>query len=194
MRGVEMNKFVEIAGFDSHLKGDADESLTLVSGILGTKNWTVVGGSAVVFWTHKSVRKVSPDIDILISPHSILALRNSFHEHGWTQENNTLGVTFLKGQFSIDCLLATGRFQHECIEKNQPVKINDAGYIPVIDVEHLLVMKMRANRRKDWSDFVLLAKKHFTEVPKARLIVKKYFPDEVEDFDSLVMVAKHTKD
>jgi len=87
----------------------------------------------------------------------------------------------------IDVLLGNAAWLDEALAHP---RLDPAGY-PVIDLPYLVLMKLEASRSMDVGDLsrmLGLASEH--DLDRVRQIVQQYFPQDVQDLESLIYLGK----
>lgn len=183
------NKFAEIAGFTKDNANLATEKLQNIISILQPGNFALCGGTAVVLYVGKDKRVVSPDIDMLITADQLPLVKKNFNT-----EPNRFGLTVLDDDnLSVDFLVSLTKLQREAINTAKVMKFIDMKF-KVILPEYLMVIKMITGRDKDVKDFALLYKHSVNKeqvISKARKLVARFYPEEIDDFESLILYSEY---
>ncbi len=123
------------------------------------KGFVLIGGLSVSTW---GVPRATKDIDLLISLesiHEMKAFRKALDGEGLKTKLLRGGpsdpVPYLLKAFHedvpVDMLIATSKWEDEAVEAAVLVKLGKVG-IPVIPVEYLIVMKLKAGGPRDILD------------------------------------------
>ena len=173
-----MERFEEVAGYTKI--GFSQQARTALDRLQELHiRFCVIGGAAIVYHT-KHYRDVTPDLDILVSPSSLTALREIGVLHP-----GTFGVSFEIGRFVVDCIFASSALYRDTIAT---AIIVDG--VPMADIPHLLCIKAEAGRDKDTRDFAALARGHLDLKGQTCMLAKRCGLD-MDDIDSLWLIAKH---
>lgn len=158
--------------------------------MLPQNSFCLIGGGAVVLHVGKHKRVISPDLDLLVNPVAFEILSKNFK-----YLPNRFGITLVNtpdDPIDIDVILAKKMNERLSI-KDAVVMTFSGRKLPVISVPNLIVMKMLSGREKDEDDAILLIKEDPTATQIAKLLLKRYKPDLVDDLKSLVMLANLVK-
>jgi hypothetical protein len=156
--------------------------------ILTPVPWVLVGGLALRAYIPE---RMTLDVDILVHERDaeatrVALLNASYHVTG------LLGIGGFSVQLDdptmppIDVLTRADSWLDAALA--QPVA-DPAGY-PVLGRPYLILLKLQAGRTQDLADVQrLLARVPQPERDSMRLLVLRYAPDLVEDYDALCMLA-----
>lgn len=144
----------------------------------------VIGGIAVVVHGY---RRITDDADLLVLD------ENAF-------EGNPLsvvpGVSFCRNGVNVEALNPD---EHEDFLRDAVDSADLVNGIPVIGIDALVYLKLKAGRTKDHADVVeLIRRSKALDSPEKRKAVQKYLkknaPDLAEDWPSLVAEANAQRD
>jgi hypothetical protein len=176
---------IRVKGFEAYIGYTVYTSTGLYEKFLETclslvdtnARFVVVGGAAVVHYLGKSVRQVSPDVDILVTQSFANKLKKLYPN----AKGGTRGFSIeLSSGASVDVLVNTNIFynhlmRHPTIHEN----------IPYVSLPNLIAMKLEAGRDKDQHD---LEGMHNLCVPpvlmEAGRTFLRFFPSRDDDWES----------
>lgn len=182
-----MNRFIEVAGFElyySTLAKNFSLALKQIFSLLEKGKWCVIGGTAVAIHLGKQTRVVSPDVDLLMTTSQLSLVHDELRQY---LRPTSLGFLYVTpDKVEIDFIGAVKRFERDAIQNSVKIRYKDLGEVSVVSVPHLMVMKFETGREKDLNDLQLLYKhfKHTDMIQKAKFLVRKFYPNSLEDFNS----------
>ncbi|GEM_PF-1214422 len=152
-------------------------------------NYAVIGGLAVRIYVGE-IRKLTPDIDLLIKPEVEKKIPFLFSEN--LRKNVFCDSVWFVGSaegVQIDFQIAIKDYEKEIIESAEAFSIGDFS-VKVAKPEYLVLMKLGVLREKDERDIVLLLKHGNLNLKKLFQVVKSYLPSEIDTLEQLVLISK----
>lgn len=143
--------------------------------------YAVIGGLAVSAFAPPRTTK---DVDFLI-PESHASVVGEFGETTHVSGMHLQGESVPVDGHDVDFMF---------LPDDMPESMLSAG--PVVDgvrvlaPEALIALKLKAGRAKDTGDVVEMVKHGMVDVVRVKKFLKKYVPDQAEDFDSWAELAK----
>lgn len=146
-------------------------------------NSVLAGGFAVLHWV--DIRKTY-DLDFVVLGEDFNKMRSVYPEGSMKHLIYTVKVDGEDVDFLNPSQFA---WTDEAIRASKPIEL--LGHkVKVVTPEYLILYKFSAGRDKDFSDI-----KGLMTLPgvtsKARDLIGKYMPEEIEDFDALAMEAEY---
>ena len=177
---------VDHIGFNQHkvLAFLKDETLTNVAKLLAG-NYAVIGGTAVVLYSSKAVRQVSPDIDILVNSAGMSIVKSTYKV-----QPNRFGFSTEIDNLEFDFLLARSRMEQKALANAAPMVVSGVS-LHVVPVRYLIAIKYLLGRDKDLADLLVLYKKWPKAFAAAQLLINQQAPLQSEDFESEILLLKH---
>lgn len=147
--------------------------------------YAIIGGFALV---HHGYNRTTSDVDILVNPSDLEKAKNSLDFKSMSPI--TIGGVSLelKDGTAVDLLAPQQKWVSNAIKS---AIITPMG--KVVSAPYLILMKLWASRggKEDVDMLQVLKKMKPEDVSKTKLLVKKYLPNEVEDLESLIMMAPY---
>ena len=149
--------------------------------------YVIVGGHAL---NHYGYGRMTSDIDILVNPHDL----NTVVKELDPQEARPIFfggmATRLHSGNELDILSPNKKWVPEAIRSGI-----DTPNGKVISLPYLVLMKLWAGRgEKEDNDIIQMLKKMTPDqIKSTKFLVKKYLPNDLEDFDSYVMMKDYAK-
>jgi hypothetical protein len=161
---------------------DLSDMLKEVTGKLGDKV-ALVGGLAVIHWV--DIRETL-DLDFVVLASDMDAVKAAFPGG----ETKALIYSVNVNGMDLDFLIQSEfPWTQEAIRHSVKEKVLGV-QTQIITPEYLILYKFRAARERDMSDIEsLLTLKGIPK--KARALVEKYLPEDLEDFNSLATLAEY---
>ncbi len=174
-------------------EGIKRESVIAALRALQDFNYAVVGGFAVSFY-YKGARKVTPDdFDVKVLESDLDSLIRALRAQGFELKRKNLFMDalwyiFQKGGQGIDVGVAKKPWDVEGIKKAREVLFK--GFrVKVMPSEYVAVSKLYAGRPKDMMDIAYMVRGGGLDTNKAKRLVKKFLPSELDDFEAIVEYA-----
>lgn len=161
------------------------------------RGYAIGGGTAISVHT-KAARRMSADMDIIVTPSLIKRLRKEMDQEGYKWSNTNLGVSLQVGNVDIDFMEASTNGSPDFHEFAIKTAKNATGYVtkkgmkkipatPVVSAESMVIFKLLAEREKDLNDVKLLFET--SKNPQAlddtvKQLILDFFPDQQEDLES----------
>ena len=174
------------------------ETIVLLLQILERIPYAVVGGFAVSFY-YKGARPVSPDdFDVKVLPENLEDVFDSLKLRGFVlkRKNFFLDSTwyvFERAGQGVDIGVAKKPWDVEGIKRAKEVLFKGIR-VRMFPPEYLIVSKLYAGRPKDLLDIAYIVKGGKADIDKARKLVRKFLPSDLEDFESIVLYAQRFDD
>lgn len=144
----------------------------------------VIGGMAVSAY---SPPRMTKDVDFVVPQEAMDAIRELGEASPLAESVD--GVTVEVDGIPVDFIFVPEGFPDDAFRGGPTIE-----GIPVLRLEALMVMKMRAGRAKDLADVVeMLKTRSDAEVEQIRKWVKRHDPEELEDFEANLMMAQYEK-
>jgi hypothetical protein len=185
VRGKMEVPYNVVFGFDlySEIASDAsDYVLAKLKEVLPSRSWCVIGGGAMMMHFGRDVRIISPDLDIMLLPQALSMVSGLFGR----MFPGTFGHSVVYEGLTIDFLAATRGWQRALVKR----AIEISG-LPVVAEVGLIALKFNSQRDKDLADLLAIYKIRPQLFNEARPLIKSVFSNDVEDYDSVVMLLKH---
>lgn len=175
----------QLFGYDVYAEiasAASDDVIGQLKDKLPNRTWCVIGGGAMILHFGKEVRVISPDLDILLMPTELSNIAGMFGR----MTPGTFGHSVTYQGLTVDFLAATKGWERALVQK--AVNIND---VPVVPEIGLIALKFNAARDKDLEDLLKIFQVKPKLFEEARPLIKQAFANELEDYDSTVMLLKH---
>lgn len=186
IKGLRLASLNLVTGADTGLATGLEKTVDVLTEL--KIPYVIVGGLAVSVYAKP---RMTEDIDFLIPDGKVVELKAFSKKHGYTLAPIEFGYTIDFGTSGIDLLEATEEFEKQAL--HQPNTLTVLGRkVSVIAPEYLVLMKLRALRKKDESDIVELLKKfNKDKIKQTKKLVKEFFPHLTEDFDQMILIATY---
>jgi hypothetical protein len=128
------------------------------------------------------------DIDLLIHPDTWPTIQAALEAAGAVLQGTLTvgGYSYKLGDQLVDILLADDPWVKRAIASP-----NVQNGLPVIALEYLILMKMRASRAIDLGDLSrMLGCASEEELARIRATIKRYAPEEASDLESLIQLGR----
>jgi len=126
--------------------------------------------------------RFTSDVDFVVPEEAESAIRELGET--FTLQGPVPGVGAVIDGIEVDFIFAPDRMPESAYDTGSKLE-----GIPVLDANAFTLMKMLAGRVKDTADVIEILKAGKIDRKKLRSYVKSYAPEELEDFDSLAMLA-----
>lgn len=151
-----------------------------VTDLLSQYDWCLAGGLAVIHYVNT---RVTYDIDCLVTTEGIESIKSKT-EH----KKNNFGISIQSCGINVDLIDAKFFPYAEEAIRNSIIQTEFGISIPVMKPEYLILFKIESMRDKDNNDaFALLRLTGIQD--KARLLIKKYKPNLVDDLEQAISIA-----
>ena len=130
----------------------------------------------------KEVRVISPDLDIMLMPTELSRVAGMFGR----MLPGTFGRSVVVDGLTVDFIAATRGWERALVQK--AIRLQGIPTIPMIG---LIALKFGSGHDKDLNDLLKIYLANPKLLEEARPLIKLAFSNEVEDYDSTVMLIKH---
>lgn len=155
--------------------------------ILEGINWAIIGGVATRAYMPERMTK---DLDILVHKRDGGAVIERLKQAGYRVISRLAipGYLMLSPEgVEVDVLFGDYPWLEEALK--DPA-YDPAGY-PVVKLPYLIILKMAAQRTRDWGDLgTLLGWASDADLDEVRTVVKRYAPEDLEDLESFIFIGK----
>ena len=156
---------------------------------LATCSWAVVGGAATRLYMPE--RKTN-DLDIIIAADSASDVAKLLVDEGLEKigELSTGGTTWrMQDGYTVDVLESGERWIPSALT-TAASNLDGQGF-PVLPLEYLVLLKMRASRAIDVADVSkMLGLADDDSLAKVRSSFTKWAPEDIEDLESLILLGR----
>jgi len=166
--------------------GPVDETLARVGRILRDAGvpFAVAGGFAVIEYGYE---RFTRDVDLLVHAGDLSRAMKALRAAGFRGRRTPIGARLRDEQTRVDVDLLGTSFEGD--ERALARSRRGAGLLPVIPVEHLVLMKLEAGRSQDEADIVALLKRGAFSASVARYL-QRTWPSLLPRFRRLVARAR----
>jgi hypothetical protein len=159
--------------------------------ILQGIDWVLVGGVATRAYMPERMTK---DMDILVRRSDEKKTMERLKKSGYKVISRLAIPGFLLRSpegVDLDVILGDYPWVDEALQ--QP-ELDQAGY-PVISLPYLILMKMEANRGRDFGDLTtMLGWAGEEELDKVRTVIARFSPEDSGDLESLIFIGKKERE
>jgi len=149
--------------------------------------WVIVGGVATRAYMPERMTK---DLDILVHQNDKDVVLSRLQKAGYQMlERLAIPGYSLRSPegVEVDVLFGNDAWLRDAL--NQPM--HDAAGYPVISLPYLILLKMGAQRTRDWADVSrMLGLASDADLDKVRAAVARFTPNDSEDLESLIFIGK----
>lgn len=155
--------------------------------ILKGIHWAIVGGVATRAYMPERMTK---DLDILVHQDDEKAVITKLKKAGYRMDSRLAipGCLMISPEgIEVDVIFG----DYPWLKKALADPGQDPAGYPVIKLPYLVMMKMDAQRVRDFGDLgTMLGWASDADLDEVRAVVKQYAPEDLEDLESLIFIGK----
>ena len=166
--------------------GPVDETLARVGRILRDAGipFAVVGGFAVI---EHGYERFTKNVDVLVYANDLIQAMSALRAAGFRGGRTPIGARLRDEQTNVDVDLLGTAFQGD--ERALARSARGRRLLPVVSVEHLILMKVESARSRDEADVVELLKAGASTAAVARYL-RRTWPELLPQFRRLAAQAR----
>jgi hypothetical protein len=156
-----------------------------IANILSDLPYVVVGGVATRAYM---AERMTLDIDILVHSEHWLGIEVALEAAGGENTGSLSigGFSFQFGADVLDVLVSDASWVKEALASP-----NFQNGLPIISLEYLVLLKLKASRSIDLGDLSrMLGQANNSALARVRETVQTYLPEATEDLESLIILGK----